>query len=204
VLQHDNEVGVAAVCRFIACILHSVQLTDLSFSHCQQPSAWVSACVGHDAWKSEGLPGPPRQLEHWDLRYRSLVFSWPAMLRFLRVFLAQFRDSMSPVLNAASALLVIGRGSLPVHALLHPDQPALLGAMLSRRSLGRSFLQRWHFSSDGRLQLLRCSCPLSALLLRLVSVINHSGRAMVQHDRHKLLARIMKRYFSIQPKFYSF
>ena len=41
-----------------------------------------------------------------------------------------------------------------------------------------------------------CSCPLSALLLRLVSVIDHSGRAMAQHDRHKLLARIMKRYFS--------
>ena len=103
---------------------------------------------------------------------------------------------MSPVLNAASALLVIGRCSLPVHALLHPDHPALLGTMLSRRSLGRSSLQRKRFSSDARLQLLRCSCPVSALLLRLVSLIDHSGRAMAQHDRHKLLARIMKRYFS--------
>ncbi len=37
---------------------------------------------------------------------------------------------------------------------------------------------------------------MSALLLRLVSVIDHSGRAMAQHDRHKLVARIMKRYFS--------
>ena len=62
--------------------------------------------------------------------------------------------------------------------------------------LGRCSLQRKHFSSDGRLQLLRCSCPLSALLLRLVSVIDHSGGAMAQHDRHKLVARIMKRYFS--------
>ena len=102
---------------------------------------------------------------------------------------------MTSALNAASALLVIGR-SLPVHALLHPDHPALLGTMLSRRSLGRCSLQRKRFSSDGRLQLLCCSCPLSALLLRLVSVIDHSGRAMAPHDRHKLLARIMKRYFS--------
>jgi hypothetical protein len=109
---------------------------------------------------------------------------------------AQFPDSMTSVLNAASALLVIGRCSLPVHALLHPDHPELLGTMLSRRSLGRSSLQRKRFSSDERLQLLRCSCPLSALLLRLVSVIDRSGRAMAQHDRHKLLARIMKRYFS--------
>ena len=103
---------------------------------------------------------------------------------------------MTSALNAASALLVIGRCSLPVHVLLHPDHPALLGTMLSRRSLGRSFLRRKRFSSDRRLQLLRCSSPLSALLLRLVSVMEHSGRAMAQHDRHKLVARIMKRYFS--------
>ena len=110
---------------------------------------------------------------------------------------AQFhRDGMTLALNAASAVLVIGRCSLPLHALLHPDHPALLGTMLSRPSLGRCSLQRKRFSSDGRLQLLRCSCPLSALLLRLVSVIDHSGRCMAQHDRHKLLARIMKRYFS--------
>jgi hypothetical protein len=110
---------------------------------------------------------------------------------------AQFhRESMTSALNAASALLVIARCSLPLHALLQPDRPELLGTMLSRRSLGRCSLQRKHFSSDGRLQLLRCSCPLSFLLLRLVSVIDHSGRAMAQHHRHKLVARIMKRYFS--------
>ena len=103
---------------------------------------------------------------------------------------------MTSALNAASALLVIGRCSLPMHTLLHPDHPELLGTMLSRRSLERSSLQRKRFSSDGRLQLLCCSCPLSALLLRLVSVIDHSGRTMAQHDRHELMARIMKRYFS--------
>jgi hypothetical protein len=103
---------------------------------------------------------------------------------------------MTSALNAASALLVIGRWIPSLHALLYPVHPALLGTMLSRRSLGRCSLQRQHFSSDGRLQLLRCSCPLSALLLRLVSFIDHSGRAMAQHDRHELMARIMKRYFS--------
>jgi hypothetical protein len=103
---------------------------------------------------------------------------------------------MTSALNAASALLVIGRCSLPLHALLHPDYPALLGTMLSRPFLGRCSLQRKRFTSDGRLQLLRCSCPLSALPLRLVSLMDHSGRCMAQHDRHQLLARIMKRYFS--------
>ena len=53
-----------------------------------------------------------------------------------------------------------------------------------------------HYSASASLATSGCSCPLSALLLRLVSVIDHSGRAMAQHDRHKLLARIMKRYFS--------
>ena len=51
-------------------------------------------------------------------------------------------------------------------------------------------------ASEFDAQCAGCSCPLSALLLRLVSVIDHSGRCMAQHDRHKLLARIMKRYFS--------
>ena len=180
-MQYYNQVGVAAVCRIIACILHNVKLTTVSFD--QEPSD----CVGHDAWKSEGLPVPPSEV---------VAQGWTEVLRFFRVFLAQFHDSMTSALNAASSVLVIGRCSLPLHALLHPDHPALLGTMLSRPSLGRCSLQRKRFSSDGRLQLLRCSCPLSALLLRLVSVMDHSGRCMAQHDRHKLLARIMKRYFS--------
>ncbi len=181
-MQSVNEVGVTAVCCFIACILHNVKLTKVVFD--QRPSG----CVGHDAWTIEGLPVLPSEV---------VGQGWTEVLRFLRVFLAQFHDSMTPVLNAASAVLAIGRYSLPLHALLHPDHPALLGTMLSRRSLGRCSLQRKQFTSDGRLQLLRCSCPLSALLLRLVSVMDHSHRrCMAQHDRHKLLARIMKRYFS--------
>jgi hypothetical protein len=75
---------------------------------------------------------------------------------------ARFHDGMTSALNAACAVLVIGRCSLPLRALLRPDHPALLGTMLSRRSLVRCSLQRKHFSSDGRLQLLRCSCCASA------------------------------------------
>ena len=69
-MQDDNQVGVAAVCRIIACILHNVKLTTVYFDH--KPSA----CVGHDAWKSEGLPVPPREV---------VVQGWTEVLRFLRV-----------------------------------------------------------------------------------------------------------------------
>ena len=132
------------------------------------PSAWCfRARFSAAACAADALP-PPRAQFHRD----------------------NFCDGMTLALNAASAVLVIGRCSLPLHALLHPDHPALLGTMLSRPSLGRCSLQRKRFTSDGRLQLLRCSGPLSALLLRLVSLIDHSDA------RHKLLARIMKRYFS--------
>ena len=51
-----NRVGVAAVCRIIACILHNVKLTNVYLDH--EPSA----CVGHDAWKSEGLPVLPSEV----------------------------------------------------------------------------------------------------------------------------------------------
>ena len=104
---------------------------------------------------------------------------------------------MTSVLQAASALLVIGRRSLPLHALLHPESPALFGSALSRHLVGRWSVQRKQFSSCGRLQLLRCSCPMSALLLRLVTAVDHSGRAMVQHDRDVFVARIMRRCLSV-------
>ena len=58
------------MCRIIACILHNVKLTTVYFDH--KPSA----CVGHDAWKSEGLPVPPSEV---------LAQGWREVLRFLRV-----------------------------------------------------------------------------------------------------------------------
>jgi hypothetical protein len=68
-LQYNNKVGVAAVCRIIACILHNVNLTEVWFDH--EPSA----CVGHDAWKSEGLHVPPREV---------VAKGWWGVLSFLR------------------------------------------------------------------------------------------------------------------------
>ena len=58
------------MCRIIACILHNVKLTTVWFDH--EPSA----CVGHDAWKSEGLPVPPSEVA---------AQGWTEVLRFLRV-----------------------------------------------------------------------------------------------------------------------
>jgi hypothetical protein len=78
-LQDGNRVGVASVCRIIACILHNVKLTTVFFDH--RPYA----CVQHDAWKSEGLPVPPIEV----------VFkSWQTVLcrfRVRRVFACNFK-----------------------------------------------------------------------------------------------------------------
>ena len=58
------------MCRIIACILHNVKLTTVYLGH--EPSA----CVRHDAWKSEGLPVPPSEV---------VAQGWTEVLRFLRV-----------------------------------------------------------------------------------------------------------------------
>ena len=69
-MQDKNRVGVAAVCRIIACILHNVKLTTVFFDH--EPSA----CICRNAWGSEGLPVPPSDI---------VDKGWEAVLRFLRV-----------------------------------------------------------------------------------------------------------------------
>ena len=51
VSQSGNNISVAVTCHLVACILHNPNLTELVLDH--QPSA----CIGHDAWRSEGLPG---------------------------------------------------------------------------------------------------------------------------------------------------
>ena len=58
------------MCRIIACILHNVKLTTVSFDH--EPSA----CVGHDSWSSEGLPVPSRKV---------CFQGWTEVLHFLKV-----------------------------------------------------------------------------------------------------------------------
>jgi hypothetical protein len=55
----------------------------------------------------------------------------------------------------------------------------------------RASLQDKGYLGNERLQLLCCGCPLSALLLRLATVVDYSGRTSIQH-MHVLC--IMKRY----------
>ena len=52
----DNDVSVEGICRLTICILRNHKLTDVRFDH--EPSA----CVGHDAWRSEGLPVLPAEV----------------------------------------------------------------------------------------------------------------------------------------------
>ena len=101
-----------------------------------------------------------------------------------------FRDSMSPVLAAASALIVFGRCRVPAHVV---QRPALLGTMMSQRWRARVSVKDKFYLGKERLQLLCCGCPLSALLLRLATVVDHSGRISIEHMH---VVCIMKRYFS--------
>jgi hypothetical protein len=80
-LQYHNQVGVAAVCRIIACILHNVKLTEVFFDY--PPFDYVR----HDAWKSEGLRVPPREV---------VAQGWTKVLRFLRVRCVFARNLKSP------------------------------------------------------------------------------------------------------------
>ena len=104
--------------------------------------------------------------------------------------LDKFRYSMTPMLAAASALVVFGHYRVAAHAV---QQPALLGTILSQRWRACASLQDKVYLGKERLQLLCCGCPLSALLLRLATVVDHSGRISIEHMH---VVCIMKRYFS--------
>jgi hypothetical protein len=97
---------------------------------------------------------------------------------------------MAAVLSAASALVVFGRCSVPAQVV---QCPSLLGTMLSQRWRALASLRDKAYPGKERLQLLCCGCPLSALLLRLATVVDYSGRTSIQHGH---LVCIMKRYFS--------
>ena len=102
-----------------------------------------------------------------------------------------FRDSMPPVLAAASALVVFGRCRVPAHVVQWLS--AMLGTMLSQRWRAHASLQDRIYLGNERLQLLCCGCTLSALLLRLATVVNHSGHTSIEDT---YVVCIMKRYFS--------
>ena len=69
----------------------------------------------------------------------------------------------------------------------------MLGTMLSQRRRARPSLQHKVYLGKERLQLLCCGCPLSALLLRLATVVDHSGRTSIEHT---YVVCIMKRHLS--------
>ena len=69
-MQGGNKISVTAVCRIIPCILPNDMLTEVNFDH--EPSA----CVGHDAWRSEGLPVPPSKV---------MAQGWTEVLRLFKV-----------------------------------------------------------------------------------------------------------------------
>ncbi len=69
-MQQGNHISVPGVCHIIARIIHNIKLTDVCFDH--EPYA----CVGHGAWRSEGLPVPPVEVA---------AEGWAAVLRYLRV-----------------------------------------------------------------------------------------------------------------------
>jgi hypothetical protein len=104
--------------------------------------------------------------------------------------LDKFRYNMTPMLAAASALVVFGHYRVAAHAV---QQPVLLGTILSQRWRACASLQDKVYLGKERLQLLCCGCPLSALLLRLGTVVDQSGRISIEHMH---LVCIMKRYFS--------
>ena len=94
------------------------------------------------------------------------------------------------MLAAASALVVFGRCSLSARVV---QRHALLVTTMSQRSTARVSLKRKLYLGKERLQLLCCGCPLSALLLRLAIVVDHSGRTSIQHV-HAVC--IMSRYLN--------
>jgi hypothetical protein len=99
---------------------------------------------------------------------------------------------MSCVLGAASAL--VGRCSVPARFLQHH---ALLGAMLSQRSLARVALQDKRFLGSERLQLLCCGSPLSAPLLRkhrLLQCATSKRNFIVDSRGARQAARMVNKY----------
>jgi hypothetical protein len=73
-LQGGNKMSVVGVLRIVSCIIYNEKLTDANVDLDHSPSA----CVGHDAWRSEGLPQLPSAvvINKW--------LEWDAVLKHLR------------------------------------------------------------------------------------------------------------------------
>ena len=82
--------SVVGVSRIVSCVLHNENLTDLPFL---TPSP--SACVGHEAWRSEGLPPLPSAVarDGWDAVLKHLR---QVCIRLLRLLLRGLQFPIFP------------------------------------------------------------------------------------------------------------
>jgi hypothetical protein len=118
------------------------------------------------------------QINHFTQLHQRQIFP-----RFAQVF-----SILYLVFSAASACRLFTPRSMRAHYL---QLPAQLGFTLSQRSLELASLQRWCCDKSQRVQLLRCSSPLSVMACRLASAVNRreSSRAF----ELRVIARIWKR-----------
>jgi hypothetical protein len=134
---------------------------------------------------TSGIPFPHAS------RYRYLNRPQIYALLMREAQVLKFCDRMPFVLAAASALVVYGRCRMPAHVV--QGLSAVLATVLSQRWRARAPLQGKVSLENERLQLLCCGCPLSALLLRLATVVDHSGRTSIEHMH---VVCIIRRYLS--------
>ena len=188
----------------ISCMLHNDSLSRVHVPH------HPSSCVGHVAWRHDGLSIPPDEL---------VSQGWGSVLSFLRrifkVRAAHLRQDIllahhftlqlssfclqhrchkfSLVLDAAAVCSIFSRSRVNVH-----NPFARVGINPSARLLELASLQRWCPDNlpNERLMLLCCSCPLSTLASRLSSAADmHEGNRLI------FAKRIIMRIFSINLLF---
>ncbi len=75
VLQVNNKLSIAGVCRLLSGILHNHRLTDVYFDH------QASDCIRHHTWTDEGLPVPPDDV---------ISGGWRDILEYLREVKTQY------------------------------------------------------------------------------------------------------------------
>jgi hypothetical protein len=114
------------VCQVISCILHNSNLSEVQFDH--EPNE----CVGHDAWKSEGLPIPPSGV---------VAQGWKAVLEFLRKAQTPAEAKAAAELKAAAE----AKTSSPIlqsHDVLSPQSlpPGFIDSLRGARGLAADVL----------------------------------------------------------------
>jgi hypothetical protein len=121
-----------------------------------------------------------RQTNRFTQLHQQQIFS-----RFPQVF-----SILYLVFSAAASCRIFAPRSMRAHYL---QPPAQLGFTLSQRSLELASLQRWCCGNQQRMQLLRCSSPLSVMACRLAHAFNRREGSRVFELR--VVTRIFKRSF---------